>query len=380
MNAEVIAAVHKAGAFASPPTAYQDYEVILIYGAGNVGRDVFRILGARGIKAAGFLDRKAALQDRCSGVPVHSPDWDGLSAPQRRRTCVVVALHNGDVEILPIMDYLHDRGYGKIVSPVEFHYQFSDEMGDRFWLTSRSSYRAWEREICEGYTAWEDEHSRQLYLRFLEFRVGGNYADLPPIDADRQYFPVTVPPWKHPLRFVDGGAYDGDTLRSAAESQYEIEAAAVFEPDSVNCAKLREYVSSLGNKAIQVCPYGIYSTTDRLSFAAGGSPSSRSDENGDTKIQMVALDDFIPSFRPNLIKFDIEGAEYDGLLGAKRIIRENRPGLAICVYHRPQDMWRIPILVRSWGLGYSLFMRIHKNNGFDLVMYAMPPEQMAGAR
>jgi len=57
MSAEVIAAVHKAGTFASPPTAYQDYDAILIYGAGNMGRDVFHILGARGIKAAGFPDR-----------------------------------------------------------------------------------------------------------------------------------------------------------------------------------------------------------------------------------------------------------------------------------------------------------------------------------
>ena len=369
MNAEVIAAVHKAGAFASPPTTYQDYEAILIYGTGNVGRDVFRILDARGIKAAGFLDRKAALQDRCSGVPVHSPDWDGLSAPQRRRTCVVVALHNGDVEILPIMDYLHDHGYGNIVTPVDFHDQFSDEMGDRYWLTSRSSYQAWEKEICEGYDTWEDEHSRQLYLRFLRFRLAGNYADLPPIDADNQYFPISIPSWKNPLRFLHGGAFDGDTLRSAAASQYAIEAAIAFEPDPVNCAKLKQYVSSLSNEEIHVSPCGIYSITTCLNFAAGGLPSSKSDEHGDTKIQMVALDDVIPSFRPNLIKFDIEGAEYEGLLGARQIIRENRPGLAICLYHRPQDMWRIPLLVKSWGLGYRLFLRVHKNNGFEVVMY-----------
>jgi len=369
MNAEVIATIHKAGAFASPPTAYEDYNTILIYGAGNVGRDVFQILGARGIKVAGFLDRKAAVQQRCNGIPVHPPDWDGMSITQRQLTCVVIALHNGDVEIPPIMDYLRDRGYGRIVSPVEFHHHFSEELGDRFWLTSRSSYRIWQKDISEGYETWEDEHSRRLYLSFLRFRLAGDYADLPLIDADNQYFPSSLPAWKTPLRFVDGGAFDGDTLRSAAASQYAIEAAIAFEPDPVNCAKLKEYVSSLGNKKVNVWPCGIYSSTTQLNFTANGLPSSKSDDKGDTRIQMVALDDAIATFRPNLIKFDIEGAEYEGLIGAKQIIQENRPGLAICLYHQPQDMWQIPLLIKSWDLGYRLFMRVHKNNGFEVVMY-----------
>jgi FkbM family methyltransferase len=137
----------------------------------------------------------------------------------------------------------------------------------------------------------------------------------------------------------------------------------------VNCAKLKEYVSSLGNKKVNVWPCGIYSSTTQLNFTANGLPNNKLDDNGDTRIQMVALDDAIATFRPNLIKLDIEGAEYEGLMGAKQIIRENRPGLAICLYHQPQDMWQIPLLIKSWDLGYRLFMRVHKNNGFEVVMY-----------
>lgn len=353
----------------SPPPFADAHNTILVYGAGNIGKDMLHAMNSRGFKVAGFLDRKAAVQQRCNGVPVHPPDWDGMSITQRQLTCVVIALHNGDVEIPPIMDYLRDRGYGRIVSPVEFHHHFSEEMGDRFWLTSRSSYRMWQKDISEGYETWEDEHSRQLYMSFLRFRLAGDYADLPLIDADSQYFPSSLPAWKTPLRFVDGGAFDGDTLRSAAASQYSIEAAIAFEPDPVNCAKLKEYVSSLGNKNVDVWPCGIYSSTTQLAFTANGLPSSKSDDNGDTRIPMVALDDAIATFRPNLIKLDIEGAEYEGLMGAKQIIRENRPGLAICLYHQPQDMWQIPLLIKSWDLGYRLFMRVHKNNGFEVVMY-----------
>ena len=372
MSAEIIDILERSSSPGSPTAFYEACGTIIIYGAGNVGKDVLRVMNSKGIKVAGFLDREAAGGQRCRGIPVYPPDWDGFTAAQRRQSCVVIALHNKDVEIPPIIDYLRDRGYATIVSPVEFHHHFSEEMGDRFWLTSRSCYKTWEKDICEGYETWEDEHSRQLYLRFLRFRLAGDYADLPLIDADDQYFPTTIPAWKTPLRFVDGGAFDGDTLRSAADSGYPIEAAVAFEPDPVNRAKLEEYVSSLGNKDIKVWPCGIHSSTTQLSFAATGSASSKSDENGNTTIHVVALDDVIPSFRPNLIKFDIEGAEYDGLLGAKQVVQKNRPGLAISLYHRPQDMWQIPLLIKSWDLGYRLFMRVHKNNGFDLVMYGIP--------
>ena len=374
MRDDIVTIIETALYLRTSPPFYEACNTILIYGAGNMGKDVLQAMNSRGIKVAGFLDRNAALQKRCSGIQVHPPDWDGLSISQRQRTCVVIALHNGDVEIPPIMDHLRDRGYGTIVSPIDFHHHFSTKMGDRFWLTSRSSYRMWEDHICQGYETWEDNRSRQLYLSFLRFRLTGDYADLPVIDADNEYFPTSIPSWKTPLRFVDGGAFDGDTLRSAADSQYPIEAAIAFEPDPVSCAKLREYVSSLGNKEICVRPCGIYSSTTHLNFAAIGLPSSKSDENGNTSVQMVALDDAIPSFKPNLVKLDIEGAEYEGLLGAKQIIQKNLPGLAICLYHRPQDMWQIPLLIKSWDLGYRLFMRVHKNNGFDLVMYGIPPK------
>jgi FkbM family methyltransferase len=369
MSAEILAILDNAWAFGSPQAFCEECDTILVYGAGNMGRDVLRAMNSQGIKAAGFLDKKATPQAQLEGVPVYPPHWDGLSMSQRQRTSVVIALHNGDVEIPPITGYLRDRGYGRIVSLVEFYDRFSEVLGDRFWLTSRSSYRAWEKGICEGYETWEDEHSRQLYSSLLRFRLTGDYNELPLVDSDTQYFPTTIPSWRNPLRFVDGGAFDGDTLRSAADSQYAIEAAIAFEPDPVNYARLEGYVLSLANKDIQVWPCGIYSSTTRLSFTANGLQSSKPDEKGNTSVRVVALDDAIASFRPNLIKFDIEGAEHEGLLGANRVVCENRPGLAICLYHRPQDMWQIPLLIKRWDLGYRLFMRAHKNNDFEVVMY-----------
>lgn len=95
---------------------------------------------------------------------------------------------------------------------------------------------------------------------------------------------------------------------------------------------------------------------------------------------------------------DIEGAEYEALLGARDIIFKYRPGLAISLYHRPADLWRIPLLINEiiGGRGdikaisecthstdlkrsckefqnngsYKYFLRSHGFNDFDLIVYA----------
>jgi FkbM family methyltransferase len=169
---------------------------------------------------------------------------------------------------------------------------------------------------------------------------------------------------------VDGGAFDGDTLRSVFSSQYPVEAAAVFEPDPDNLNELIKYLSSVSSYQIYLWPCAIYSSTQQLYFSSNIGEGSHLLSSGNISIQATALDDVLRPFKPNLIKLDIEGAEVDGLMGAKRIIRENRPGLAICTYHRPEHMWQIPSLINSWDLGYKFYMRMHKHNGFELVMYA----------
>jgi len=349
---------------------YDAYSPIFIYGAGNMGKDVCRVMTSQGIKVEAFLDRKASAGEQWNGIPVYPPDWDDVPLSQRRQTGVIIALHNRDVEIPPIIKALLKRGYGRIITLIEFFDHFAEEVGDRFWLTSRSNYKQWEEDISKGYSIWADEPSQQLYLKLLKFRLTGDYDVLPPLEQDCPYFPTGFLVWDAPLRLVDGGAFDGDTLRSVFSSQYPVEAAAVFEPDPDNLNELIKYLCSVSSCQIYLWPCAIYSSTQQLYFSSNIGEGSHLLSSGNISIQATALDDVLRPFKPNLIKLDIEGAEVDGLMGAKRIIRENRPGLAICIYHRPEHMWQIPLLINSWDLGYKFYMRMHKHNGFELVMYA----------
>jgi hypothetical protein len=104
--------------------------------------------------------------------------------------------------------------------------------------------------------------------------------------------------------------------------------------------------------------------------------ASNISSKGTTVIQCVSLDDAIPTFAPNLIKMDIEGAEYDALLGARQLITAHTPGIAASLYHRPEHLWQLPKLVENIAPGkYNFHMRSHAMNDFELVMYALPADQ-----
>jgi hypothetical protein len=69
---------------------------------------------------------------------------------------------------------------------------------------------------------------------------------------------------------------------------------------------------------------------------------------------------------------DIEGAELDAIAGAERLIAETAPFMALCAYHRQDHLWRIPLAVAALRPDYRLVLRPHCEEGWDLVVYAIP--------
>jgi FkbM family methyltransferase len=389
---------HEFNDSAKPEPLWKEHTKTIIYGAGNTGKDVFRILRDNRIHVSGFLDQKAKQDGYWDGVPIYQLDDYPFSAKERNKTNVIVAIHNRDVDIPPIVEMLRSFGYGRIVTLIELYDHFGKDLGDRFWLTSRSYYKSFEPFIEKAFNLWEDDASKNLYNAIMQFRLTGKYDVLPKPDMEHQYFALDLPAWKTPLRFIDCGAFDGDTLSCLIKNDIPTESIAAFEPDQLNFIKLSKFVKNNLTylKDVGLWPCGVNSSTKQMRFSSGQGESGSITAKGDVVIQCLSLDDAIPDFAPNLIKMDIEGAEYEALLGARGIISKYRPGLAISLYHRPADLWQIPLLIseilrgetniisecmHSMDLkqpclelpnkgGYKYFLRSHGFSGFDLVMYA----------
>lgn len=87
-------------------------------------------------------------------------------------------------------------------------------------------------------------------------------------------------------------------------------------------------------------------------------------------IETIVLDEFLRGERVTFIKMDIEGAELDALRGASQIIKEQKPKLAISVYHRDDDIVAIPKLLTGLRPDYKLYLRHYSLLLNETVLYA----------
>ena len=101
-------------------------------------------------------------------------------------------------------------------------------------------------------------------------------------------------------------------------------------------------------------------------------------ERGTIAVSAETLDSLVDGGRPTFIKLDIEGFEVDALQGARKTIQREAPVLAVCVYHRQDHLWRIPLLLSSLRGDYAFFLRPHNEEGWDLLCYAVPRARLRG--
>ncbi len=174
-------------------------------------------------------------------------------------------------------------------------------------------------------------------------------------------------------RFINCGAYTGDTVNRLNKIFGPIEAVACFEPDPENFELLVKNLSDHPNDVAQhiiAFPCAVFSHETLLNFSGGNKINSAITDKGNFFVQSVAIDHVLPNFHPTFISMDIEGAEFEALCGAEKLIRDSRPDLAICVYHTPNHLWDIPIYLDSIGVGYNFYLRNYTSFIAETVLYA----------
>lgn len=356
---------------------FDGFAPVFIYGTGTFAQDVHRTLLDNGFPVYGFIDHVERETSSLYGMPIYTPE-QAAGVKGAGSAVVALGLHNYQADVVKITSRLNKAGFTKILSSIDLYDFFGQELGVRYWLTTREYYFSLTPVLQEMHDLLADDTSKAIFRSVLSYRLTGELSSLIAPDLVNPYHPADLPAWKTPLRFVDCGAFDGDTLKDFIKNDISIQAVAAFEPDLTNYEKLSRFVSTHEKELpeVNLFPCGVYSSTRQLSFETGQGMASNISSKGTTVIQCVALDDAIPTFAPNLIKMDIEGAEYDALLGARQLISAHTPGIAASLYHRPEHLWQLPMLVETIAPGkYNFHIRSHAMNDFELVLYAMPAEK-----
>jgi hypothetical protein len=126
-----------------------------------------------------------------------------------------------------------------------------------------------------------------------------------------------------------------------------------------------------GDPRINVQPYATDARRKSVRFAAGGT-SARISSAGTCEVQAISLDEALDGIAPTYMKFDIEGSEPDALEGGRETIARHRPKMAVCLYHAPDHLWRIPLRLNELLPESRLTMRTYCADGFECVCYCIP--------
>lgn len=350
-----------------------DNKKIILYGAGDAGITFFvRVLWEYGLKADAVLDRKFKSGDTYFGVPAFSPYKYKPTKKEQEDSVVVITVGKKE-HYQEIESCLHDLRFKNIIKAVDI-YEFQlfhtppdlKKKGFKYYLDHK-------KKIIACLDLFTDDISREVYTRFLQTHLQRKPVDIPCRRLSEQYFPKDITLKKGYARFINCGAYNGDTVRELNTLFGKVDAVACFEPDVANYQLLTEYLDKSYDKiaeSVITFPCGVYSHETQLHFSGGILGSSTISPKGKTFIQCVALDHALPGFKPTFIDMDIEGAELEALKGAEKLIRKNQPDLAICVYHLPPQIWEIPLYLESLKLGYHFYLRNYTSFTNETVLYA----------
>lgn len=190
----------------------------------------------------------------------------------------------------------------------------------------------------------------------------------------KQYFGPDFMVYEDEEVFVDAGSFDLGSSLELRRYCGRLKKAYAFEPDPGCYQKCLERKRSENLSEIEVFPFGTWSERQTLSFSSREAGGSRICQDSAGSIAVVPIDEMIPDGeRVTFIKMDVEGAELESLKGAAKTIRRDRPKLAICIYHKTEDMVEIPLFIKELAPEYKLYVRMHENNGDETVLYALPP-------
>jgi len=173
--------------------------------------------------------------------------------------------------------------------------------------------------------------------------------------------------------FVDAGSYDLSTSIKLLHNCNKIKRVYAFEPDDNNFSICQKRSVEFNNDVIRLIKAATWDKNDMITFDASFDGSSHVSLGGNGTIKAIPIDSVIEkNDNVTFIKMDVEGSELQSLIGAEQTIRRCTPKLAICMYHKPEDMYTIPTYIKSLNSKYKLYIRHHSNGAGETVLYAIP--------
>lgn len=340
---------------------------VCIFPMGVGGRDMRDKLSVRSIEVDFFCDNNKA---------VWGTSYNGtkcISYPE------LVSMNSDDVVVIVESSFYYDAIKEQLASDgikncvrIFFEKIFAEEYVNE----NRENL---EQRIEKVLEILADERSKEVYQHLV---ASWDMEDIPDnyfkkICSENQYFEKGLIELGEQEVFVDCGAYTGDSARDFLKASHgKYKKMHLFELSPTIYRELERNVAEVPN--VQCYPYGVSDKNQEVEFVLGERNSSIQSAiaaaNGkEEKLigQVKTLDEVLAGEEVTFIKMDIEGAEQSALEGARELIKSQKPVLAICIYHSPQDMLELPVLIKQLNPEYKIYIRHYTEVMFETVCYAV---------
>lgn len=339
---------------------------IYIWGAGQLGNIFYdRFFRRVGIAVSAYVDIDPEKWGKklWNSVPVIAPKemetcgrvviavnghWENI-----KRTCLELGVSEENIFFAP-------------VSMMTWNANYQCAVDDAF--CRRMVYEAKELIPCFG----TDCRSKEILVEIISRRLLD--ASQPASQDGTQYF-IPELPLRPEEAFVDAGAFDGDTLREfiqrfPAGTPMKGVHYYAFECGKGNYQVFQKNLERLDcDFPVELYTVALWDQREYLSFC-DNSTSGSVNETGEQQVLADSLDHVLAGKKISWIKMDIEGAEMKALSGCAAVIQAQKPRLAICVYHKPEDFYEIPQYIKSLRSDYQFLLRHHSDVEFETVIYA----------
>ena len=335
-------------------TLVKNERPLVLFGAGATGAAVLENCLSYHIKVDCFCDNNPAKHgEKHAGLDVISYQ----TLKEKYKDCNLI-LTIGTPDAKDVKNQLNQDGFFRIFP---FDKLLFDILKGRDYIIDNLG------RFEKLYAMLEDERSRRVLTARLNYIISADSAELESVQTSGEYFDASIFDFTKDEYFIDAGALDGQTALEFARTVPNFRRIVCFEPDANNFIKTRSKIESLPRT--RAYPLGLWSGSTTLRFQSNGGGSCIN-ADGEESVEVTALDETLSGEPITLIKMDIEGAEVEAINGAAHIIQSQKPKLAICVYHRQEDILDIPFLLKQLVPEYKIYLRHHSPSLLDTVCYA----------
>ena len=238
--------------------------------------------------------------------------------------------------------------------------------------------------VAAARALFADETSGVLFDQIIRAKLSGRMDRLEAASCDRAETWRILPAGTF-RSALDLGAYTGDSLRELMEHAPHLSSVLCMEPDARTFRKLDAFCQSLreGDRPVRAAAVnqGAWSEDTVLTFHGSGNRNASLVNGVQSKEKLTdvpvaapdsAWSSAFPDTPVDFVKYDVEGAEREALLGSRTLIARDAPALLVSVYHAPADLWELPLLVHGMNPAYRLFLRRMRGvPAWDIELYAV---------